>query len=219
MWAMSTSEVKDFPAPYHHGDLRAALVNAATELVTCCGPAAVSLREVARMAGVSHNAPYRHFPTRQALLAAVAAKGFEMLGATLHDAVQHPDPAGRLQCIARGYINFALDRRGIYQLMFSAEIRKDEHPELQAVASAGFQRLESSIASVNPKLDSRYATITAWSLLHGIAHLILDQQLRHETDGDERHAAFVHFATSILAAGLAHAEPEPPAERSTGCPG
>lgn len=217
---MSTSEAKDFPSPYHHGDLRAALVHAATELVTCCGPAAVSLREVARMAGVSHNAPYRHFPTRQALLAAVAARGFEMLGDAIHDAVQYIDPVQRLQQVARGYIDFALARRGIYQLMFSAEIRKDEHPELQAVASAAFQRLESHVASFNPKLDSSSAAITAWSLLHGIAHLILDQQLRHEMDGDEHHTAFVQFATSILAAGLAHAEPvPPPVQPTTGCPG
>ena len=201
---MSTSEEKNIAGPYHHGDLRAALVTAATELVTCCGPAAVSLREVARIVGVSHNAPYRHFATRQALLAAVAAHGFELLLAEMRAATQIPDPALHLQAIGRTYIAFALRHRGVYQLMFSDEIRKGYHPELSTIAGQGFAALQQNVMALNPNLDAGAATVTVWGLLHGIAHLILDHQLKSYDESDPLHTGQVEIATRILIAGLIH---------------
>lgn len=203
---MSTSEEKKISGAYHHGDLRVALVAAATELVTCCGPAAVSLREVARLVGVSHNAPYRHFPTRQALLAAVAASGFEMLSQEMRDAALVVDPEAHLLEIARGYIAFALRHRGVYQLMFSDEIRKSDHPELRAVAEQAFGRLQQHVEMLNPALDAGMAAVTVWGLLHGIAHLILDNQLKPDSENDPLHTGLVGAATRILVAGLVNVQ-------------
>jgi AcrR family transcriptional regulator len=208
---VSTSEEKNSAGSYHHGDLRAALVTAAAELVTCCGPAAVSLREVARIVGVSHNAPYRHFPTRQALLAAVAAFGFETLFKEMKASAHSPDPAEHLQEIGRVYIAFALRHRGVYQLMFSDEIQKSEYPELREIAEAGFQSLQEHVTALNPALHDGGATITVWGLVHGIAHLILDNQLKHDAVFGLGHTQLIDLAMRILAAGLAHAAPSPPA--------
>jgi len=213
---VSTSEEKNSASSYHHGDLRAALVTAAAELVTCCGPASVSLREVARIVGVSHNAPYRHFPTRQALLAAVAAYGFEMLFQEMQAAAQIPDPAEHLQAIGRSYIAFAMRHRGVYQLMFSDEIQKSDHPELRAVAEKGFDKLRQNVVDLNPHVHADAATITVWGLVHGIAHLILDNQLKHHEDDDPHHTQLVNFATRILTAGLINMKPDAPAVEA-GC--
>src|ERR1700735_539971 len=208
MWAMSTFEEKNCAGPYHHGDLRAALVAAATELVTSAGPAAVSLREVARMVGVSHNAPYRHFPTRQALLAAVAARGFEMVRQEMKVLTEGILPADYLQAFGHGYIAFALGHRGIYQLMFSDEIRKDEHPELGEIAGQAFDALQQHVVALHPNIDAGAAALTVWALFHGISHLILDNQIRPDAENDPLHTALVGIATRILIAGLVNAQPD-----------
>jgi len=209
---VSTSEEKISAGSYHHGDLRAALVTAAAELVTCCGPAAVSLREVARIVGVSHNAPYRHFPTRQALLAAVAAYGFETLFNEMKASHRSSDPAEHLQEIGRAYIAFALRHRGAYQLMFSDEVQKSEYPELREIAEAGFQSLLEHVTALNPALPellARGATTAVWGLMHGIAHLILDNQLKDTGADDVGHTRLIDLATRILVAGLIHAKIDP----------
>src|ERR1700732_1161306 len=88
MLSLSTSKIKGDAAPYHHGDLRRALIAAGMSLLEKRGPAQVGFREVARLAGVSHNAPYRHFDSREALLAALATDGFEALGAAMERAAE-----------------------------------------------------------------------------------------------------------------------------------
>jgi len=187
-------------------------VTAAAELVTCCGPAAVSLREVARIVGVSHNAPYRHFPTRQALLAAVAAFGFETLFKEMKASSHSAEPAEHLQEIGRVYIAFALRHRGVYQLMFSDEVQKSEYPELRDIAESGFQSLVEHVTALNPNLpdlQARGATTTVWGLMHGIAHLILDNQLKDTGEEDSGHNNLIDLATRILVAGLIHAKIDP----------
>jgi AcrR family transcriptional regulator len=198
---MSTSNEQKAESPYHHGDLRRALVTAAAELVSCCGPAAVSLREVARMVGVSHNAPYRHFPTRAALLAAVAAYGFEMLCEAMSKISDNPDPGERLAAMGRTYVAFALRHKGIYQLMFSDEIEKSAHPELRAISQQAFDALERRVMALAPDIPVMLATLTVWGLVHGIAHLILDNQLKHHED-DPEYSVLMEAAHRILIAGL-----------------
>jgi AcrR family transcriptional regulator len=205
---VSTSEEKISGGSYHHGDLRAALVAAAVELVSCCGPTAVSLREVARLVGVSHNAPYRHFPTRQALLAAVAAQGYEMLFQAMKESAEIVDPAEHLQAIGCAYVGFALRHRGIYQLMFSNEVKKSEHPELREIAERAFDSLQQHVMALNPNLHARLATVTVWSLVHGIAHLILDNQLKNYDEDDAQRTELIKTATGILTAGLIHLQPD-----------
>jgi len=109
--------------PYHHGNLREALLGAAIRLIAEVGPTAFTLREVARRAGVSHNAPYRHFRDRDDLMAAVAAQGFrELTRAMIEAAAPKSDPLDRLKHAGLGYVTFALRRAEHFTVMFDAPI-------------------------------------------------------------------------------------------------
>src|SRR4051794_27635084 len=122
--------------PYHHGDLQRALVDAAVALLAEGGAAAVTLREVARRAGVTHAAPYRHFADKAALLAAVAEEGFR----ALHDAVARAgaeapdDPLARLAASGQAYLRFAMSHPAHYRVMFGPDVAAREHPELEGAA-------------------------------------------------------------------------------------
>jgi AcrR family transcriptional regulator len=139
---------------YHHGDLRAALLRAAGELLEKHGIESLSLREAARRAGVSHNAPYRHFPDRESLLAALAAEGFELLERELA-----ARPAAEL---GLAYVEFALAGPQRFRLMFGGQ---------RAQAAAGYLNLRG-FAGLGD--DAPLAAAAAWSLVHGLAHLILE---------------------------------------------
>src|SRR5690606_4666564 len=119
MLSVSTSREE---RSYHHGDLRGALLRAASEVLAEQGEAAISLREVARRAGVSHNAPYRHFSDREALLAALAELGFDELLGCMRGAAQGLEPRDGLAALGRCYVGFALQRRGLFRLMFSGAL-------------------------------------------------------------------------------------------------
>lgn len=152
--------------PYHHGDLRAALLDAADALLDAGGDGAVSLREAARMAGVSATAAYRHFADKDALLAALAARHFAQFGAAL---------AGRpLGDMGVAYIRFALARPGRFRLMFGPLLqRSGQHAELSAASSAALHGLYAAA-------PSEEAALRAWGLVHGLAHLMLDGALAAE---------------------------------------
>src|SRR3990172_5080540 len=124
------------PATYHHGDLRAALLKAALQILRTRGLAALSLREVARKAGVSHQAPYHHFATRGHLLAALAAEGFNQLGDEL-DRIQAAagDAVSAAQDTGVRCVTFAAANPDRFRLMFGADIgSRDPYPELAAAA-------------------------------------------------------------------------------------
>jgi|SRR6185503_13372903 len=148
---------------YHHGDLRAALLKGAGKALEKQGITALSLRDAARRAGVSHNAPYRHFADRDALLAALAAEGFRMLGEALRG------KPGR----ARGeaYVRFALEHPQRFRLMFGGLLPLARHPELREAASRAYQGLVDAWKDMP---DPQIAAAAAWSLVHGLAQLLLD---------------------------------------------
>lgn len=157
---MSTSE-----KPYHHGDLRAALIDAAGTLLDAGGD--ISLREAARMAGVSPTAAYRHFADKDALLAALAVRGFQEFGKALGEAAAR-DPANELSARGRAYIRFALARPGRFRLMFGPLLsRAADHPELRETSRRTLAAIESATG------DSDEA-LRRWGLVHGLAHLLLD---------------------------------------------
>jgi AcrR family transcriptional regulator len=151
---------------YHHGDLRPALLRAAARLLEKEGPAGLSLREVARRAGVSHNAPYRHFRDREALLAALAAEGFAMLG----DALAHS--SGR--AMGEAYVRFALEHPQLFRLMFGGHLAFSRHRALAAAAGRPYQTLVEAFRAQPAIADPQMAGAAAWSLVHGLAHLLLD---------------------------------------------
>lgn len=173
---------------FHHGDLRRALIEATTDLIERDGPAAVSLREAARIAGVSHNAPYRHFPTRDALLAAVAAHGFDELKAAFDvPAVAAVDD--RLLALGEAYLHFAQTKPGLFKLMFGSGLDRKAHPDLDRAAQAAYAVLLG--ASGPQGQASREGALGAWAMVHGLAHLIVDDQLAPDLREDARQAVLL----------------------------
>ncbi len=116
---------------YHHGDLRAALVDTAIVLISERGLRGFSLAEASRRVGVSVAAPYRHFADRDELLAAVAVRALDTFAAMLPGQDAPYDPAQRLAAMARAYVRFAAEQRPLFDVMFSAGIDKSRYPELQ----------------------------------------------------------------------------------------
>ena len=163
--------------PYHHGNLREALLEAAIRLIAEVGPTAFTLREVARRAGVSHNAPYRHFRDRDDLMAAVAAQGFrELTQAMVDAAAPESDALGRLKLAGLGYVTFALRRPEHFTVMFDAPLSRRKHPESAAAAEEALRTLlgfvkDSQDAGRLPAGDLRQMALLAWTMVHGIAKL------------------------------------------------
>lgn len=158
-------------APYHHGDLPAALVRAAVELLEEDG-GELSLRAAARRAGVSTAAPYRHFADRDALLAAVAAVGYRELAADLVAANPAPRNADDFTAIAVAYIQFALKRPGLFRAMFS-EPCDPTSPERVAATTAIHEYVRSIVRQAFPESDEEALATAMWALVHGLAFLYL----------------------------------------------
>jgi len=170
---------------YHHGNLKAALIEAAAKLLHDAGSAGVSLRAAARRAGVSHAAPYRHFADKTALLAAVSARGFGLLRDRLLAAARNARTGVRERIAATGeaYVAFARERPHDYGLMFGPLIPESrQHEELRLAAKAAFQVLcdlvtEGQKSDVLIGGDPLPMTLFAWSTVHGFAQRTVAGQL------------------------------------------
>lgn len=193
---------------YHHGDLRQSLIDAAIALISEKGISDLSLRQVARRVGVSHNAPYRHFEDKDALLAAVAEQGFQSLKVAMETAKQDI-PLGTSQCleaIGLAYVNFALAQPLHYRLMFGDYRRNsDNYSALTEAARQSFMVLVDTIragqsAGVFRAADPLNMAQVAWSLVHGQSMLALDRKLQVEPG--EEFAEFLKFSSQMLFQGL-----------------
>ena len=162
-------------ATYHHGDLRATVLAAAGKLIENEGLASLSVREAARRAGVSHNAPYRHFPDREALLVALAADGFAALDKVLNG------KSGRE--LGEAYVRFALAHPQRFRLMF-----------MKGEPRATYERFASAFAGSGA--EAKVAAAAAWSLIHGLACLTLDGHLENDEGFARRVLGAIRFAVS-----------------------
>ncbi|OPC76920.1 TetR family transcriptional regulator [Embleya scabrispora] len=165
---------------YHHGDLRTACLRAARDLLEEDGSAALSLRAVARRAGVSTGAPYRHYADREALLSAVAAEGYRELTEQL--ASVHPSPAtpDELADVAVAYVRFALRHPALFRVMFAEPC--DPANEERANATAAIKEYVRGIArAAFPHGDPEALSTMVWALVHGLAFLHLDGKLDAST--------------------------------------
>ena len=167
---------------YHHGDLRAELVRVAGEMLDQGGIAALTLREAARRAGVSHSAPYRHFADREALLAEVVGQGFAQLSAALRQAA----PEGS-HAVALAYLRYALARPRRYRLMFAGGASRTRRAGLTAQADSVLRVFVQSVPPLGDAERAGRAATAAWSLLHGLTLLLIDGYLGpvpEETDAE-----------------------------------
>ena len=179
MLTVSTSAER----PYHHGDLPTTLLDAALELLTEGGTEALSLRAVARRAGVSAMAPYRHYADKEHLLAAVAAQGFAAFRAALCRADEGAPAGQALVAQAVAYVRFALDNPAMFRLMFGPP-RVGRHGELAKSSDSAYGVLANRVAAETPEASDREARVLGcWSLVHGLALLFLDADLAGKVSG------------------------------------
>jgi AcrR family transcriptional regulator len=179
-----TSPSKD-ARPYHHGDLPRALIDAAVQAIAEVGPAAVSLRDLARRAGVSHAAPAHHFGDKAGLLTAVAADGFRRLAATLRETHQ---ATGSFLEVGVAYVGFAVTHRAHFEVMFRPELYRTDDPELVQARDAArallYPPAAEAASSPNGRDDGVRAAVAAWSLVHGLATLWLNHNLPPQLGDD-----------------------------------
>lgn len=177
--------------PYHHGNLREALLESAIRLIAEVGPAGFTLRELARRAGVSHNAPYRHFRDRDDLIAAVATQGYrELTQAMLRASKDEPNALGRLKRAGLAYITFALRRPEHFTVMFDTPASvKTEDPDLAEAAKEAFGTMASMVKRCQdegrlPSGDPHEFALLAWSMVHGVAKLASTGRLPYRSKSD-----------------------------------
>jgi AcrR family transcriptional regulator len=161
------------PRPYRHGNLPNALRAAARTILDEAGPDAVGLRETARRVGVSATAAYRHFSSKEDLLASVAAEGFRELTAALEAGVEGPDP---LIGLGLAYVEFALQKRGLFRLMFGPIlVERAKYPSLNEAAKAAFECVQRVASGVEGgRQEDNAASMAAWGLVHGLSSLFID---------------------------------------------
>jgi AcrR family transcriptional regulator len=191
---------------YHHGNLRPVLLDASLKLIAEVGLAAFTLREVARRAGVSHNAPYRHFRSKEELIAALAAEGFDRLAQAMREAMVHgEDPLEKFRNSGFAYIECALKWPQHFTVMFEAPLDLASYPETATAAERAFQTLGDAVATCQaegllPPGNHLPVALAAWSLVHGIAKLAIAERLPFSSRQAVLH--FAGFAMSCLQHGI-----------------
>lgn len=185
---------------YHHGSLREALLDSALTILREHPADAVGLREVARNTGVSTAAPYRHFESREALLAALAKRGFRELQSRLQSVIDECGP-GALAELGREYVTFALENRNLFDLMLRGERAGLPSQELRATSQAVFDLLQGAVDEVVGK-PSRHGAIGAWALVHGLSVLAAERQLSADLLVPEALTALVANITEAYVSGL-----------------
>lgn len=180
-------------APYHHGDLRAGLLEAAEQILVRDGIAGLTLRAAAREAGVSHAAPMNHFGDLTGLLSELAAVGFARFNAGMQAAADAVAPSDRMAALGPAYVRFARDNPGLFLLMFRSERLDFSRPALAVASAAALDRLAgASIASSRAPETKSAATsdaaplslpqaagvVSAWAMVHGLSLLLIDGRLK-----------------------------------------
>ncbi|OBG99862.1 TetR family transcriptional regulator [Mycobacterium sp. E2699] len=180
---------------YHHGDLRAAILAEAARLVAERGADGVSLRELARSAGVSHAAPAHHFTDRRGVFTALAAQGFQLLAEALTDA------RGRFTDAALAYVRFALEHPGHYRVMFDKSLLDSADPQLAAAESAAGAELSRGVASLrdpHARADPAAAQLAAWSMVHGFSTLWLNDAVNTDLKRSDPMETVARIATMLF---------------------
>ncbi len=164
----------DSKKPYHHGDLREQLLLAGEQALAEMPIEQVSLREIARRAGVSHAAPKHHFGSMGDLLGEIAARGFQKFVAALDAAAQHTamqSPEGRLMAMGWAYLRFADNNRAVYALMFGKIENMAMTPSMVQSSLAAWTQLENAVAAITGRNNAPNGALHVWSSVHGLSML------------------------------------------------
>jgi AcrR family transcriptional regulator len=182
-------------------DLRQRILDTARALLDEQGTAALSLREVARRAGVTHQAPYHHFADRESILAELVTAGFDELARRLAAANDQPGPARRI-LVASGiaYVGFALDQPGVFRIMFRPDVCDSARfPHAMAAGDRARGELQRLVRLVHGGADDAALAAMHWAQVHGLAVLLLDGPLGQQFPGRPEQQAFVHQAAELFA--------------------
>ena len=197
--AMNKANVTAGERPYHHGDLHRAIVNAALEVLSETQSTEFSLRELSRRAGVTHNAPYKHFADKRELLAAVSGAGFELLAKRMTDVTATlSNPRQRLSAIARAYVRHGVENPALYRLMFGGYLtgQDESRPAVERAAGEKTKALleeaiiEGALGSAIPNTLRNERKIAGailifWSQMHGLTLLLVDRLVGPSGKADE----------------------------------
>ncbi|MEO1966724.1 TetR/AcrR family transcriptional regulator [Hyphomonas sp.] len=178
----NTVNIKPRDGRYHHGDLRSALIEEGLAQLDVKPPDAVSLREIARNVGVSATAVYRHFPDKAALLNALCGVGGERLAEAFREAMSGADDQrGAFKAMGRAYVKFALRNPSVFRLMMTQSRPKGDREEAPCATDEPFGMLSDTLNALMPPDASKTARkikrLQAWSMVHGLAMLMLDGQV------------------------------------------
>ncbi|MEV6108701.1 TetR/AcrR family transcriptional regulator [Streptomyces sp. NPDC051940] len=179
---------------YHHGDLRKAVTDAALDVIAESGVGALSMRDLARRAGVSHAAPAHHFKDRAGLLTAIAAEGHDLLTAEL--AAEGEGLAG----MGAAYVRFAELHPAHFQVMFRPDLVRADDPELAAARGRSAARLREGVSSLPGGADAELAGVAAWSMAHGFASLARSGALAGVIGDREQGEVFLRAAQELIRA-------------------
>ena len=194
---------------YHHGDLKNALLQAGREVLSLEGVHGFDLRTVARKAGVSHAAPYRHFADKEALIDAIVKLGFEELSSRLAARIEkagHSTPE-KLGAVALEYVRFAEQDPGLLREMFSGRSSQNQDKEVYVASKAVYRvyrdviRTGQEVGEIRSGDANAFAGVL-WSLMHGLAMLIIDHQVTPYAEGKRGIERFVNYSIHTLLNGM-----------------
>ncbi|WP_233160253.1 TetR/AcrR family transcriptional regulator [Actinophytocola xanthii] len=174
---------------YHHGDLRRVLIAAALDLIAERGPAAVSLRDLARAAGVSHAAPAHHFKDKAGLFTAIAVQGQRMLADALAEELEN---SGDLRLLGVRYVRFAAQHSSHFEVMYRPDLFHQDDPELVEARARTSDLLRAAIPGDGRAADRQ--VLAAWSIAHGFATLRRAGNLAHLLPDRDAEAEFAEIA-------------------------
>jgi len=172
---------------YHHGDLKNALIEAGIKILAKEGVSGLSLRKVAKEAGVSHSAPYAHFTDKQSLIAAISTEGFKQLYAELDAAIlaHGGNPREQLLEGAWAYVQFAMKNTGTFKIMFSGVLEKEkDYPAFVEISRKTFEKVTDVVKACQDAGALHAAppdvmAVAVWGQIHGVISLILEGQVSH----------------------------------------
>jgi len=193
------------PKSHEHPDVKRAVLDAAIEIIAVDGPDALSMREVARRADISHQAPYHHFTDRAGILAAISEEGFRAFAAEFRSTLS--SSSSPLTDCLRTYVRFAMEHKGHFRVMFRSDICGVEtHEPTRAAADEAFLALLDFAALVNPAAaqgpDAIALPALLWSQAHGLATLLIDGPLRNKLPPELTVDALVDSVAALVARSM-----------------
>jgi AcrR family transcriptional regulator len=196
---------------YHHGDLRSALLQAALEVIDDTGPQGLTIREVARRAGVSHAAPYRHFADKDDLILAVVEQGFELMHATMMEdkAAAGPDPLDQFSASGLAYLRFAMHYPAYYRVMFSGDLLSSSGQDsLRHTSTAAFEQMLADLKlcqsmGILREGDPMLQAVSILSTVHGFVSLANDNRISHLVGEEYSLQQIQDFVLAAIFDGLA----------------